>query len=112
MRLKPHPLRSGRSAKFTVKSLPSDAVVYQRTDEFSELTVPTALRNRHSTKAGVWARICVLEGRLRYRIHCEEPEEHILSPDSSGVVEPEVLHAVEPLGRVRFFVEFLRRGEA
>ncbi len=95
-----------------MRSLPSDVVVYQRTDEFSELTVPAALRKRHSTKAGVWARIRVLEGRLRYRILCQDPEEHVLSPSSVGVVEPEVMHEVEPLGAVRFFVEFLRRGEA
>ena len=86
-------------------------MVYQRTDEFSELTIPAGLKKRHSTKTGVWARICVLEGRLRYRIHCQDPEEHVLSPDFAGIVEPEVLHEVEPLGAVRFFVEFLRRGE-
>jgi hypothetical protein len=32
----------------------------------------------------------------------------VLSPDTPGVVEPEVPHEVEPLGGVRFFVEFLR----
>ena len=35
-------------------------------------------------------------------------EEHVLGPGVEGVVEPEVPHEVEPLGPVRFFVEFLR----
>ena len=54
-------------AESTVRALPSDAAVYQRTDEFSAVTLPGALRKRHSTKAGVWARICVLEGRSEGR---------------------------------------------
>jgi tellurite resistance-related uncharacterized protein len=91
-----------------VKTLPPDVSAYQRTREFTEATVPDALRRRHTTKPGVWARIQVLEGSLRYRILEPVPEEHVLSPERFGVVEPEVPHEVEPLGTVRFFVEFLR----
>jgi tellurite resistance-related uncharacterized protein len=54
----------------------------------------------------------VLAGSLRYRILGPEPEEHLLSPERVGIVEPERLHEVEPLGEVRFFVEFLRRPES
>jgi tellurite resistance-related uncharacterized protein len=91
-----------------LKTLPPDVAPYQRTREFSEATLPAALLSRHTTKPGVWARICVLEGSLRYRILEPVPEEHVLSPGLPGVVEPEVPHEVEPLGRVRFYVEFLR----
>jgi tellurite resistance-related uncharacterized protein len=91
-----------------VKSLPSNVVPYRRTREFNEATVPAALRRRHTTKAGVWGRICVLEGALRYRILEPVLEEHTLSVERHGIVEPEVPHEVEPLGAVRFFVEFLR----
>ncbi len=91
-----------------MKPLPPDLVPYQRTPEFSEATVPAGLRRRHATKAGVWGRICVLDGSLRYRILEPEPEEHELVSGRDGVVEPEIPHEVEPLGEVRFFVEFLR----
>jgi tellurite methyltransferase len=91
-----------------VKTLPDAVRPYRRTAEFSESSVPPALRGRHTTKPGVWARIHVLEGSLRYRILAPEPEEHVLTPDSPGIVAPEVPHEVEPVGRVRFFVEFLR----
>ena len=91
-----------------MKSLPPDVAPYRRTPEFTETTVPDALRRRHTTKAGVWGRIQVLEGELRYRILEPQREEHVLSPERPGVVEPEVPHEVEPLGRVRFYVEFLR----
>ena len=92
-------------------TLPPDVVAYQRTREFSESTIPNSLRSRHTTKRGVWGSIRVVEGALRYRILAPHPEEHVLSPDRPGVVEPDVPHEVEPLGEVRFYVEFLRRPE-
>jgi tellurite resistance-related uncharacterized protein len=91
-----------------VKSLPFRAEAYRRTAEFTESTIPDGLRRRHTTKPGVWGRIAVLEGSLRYRILEPEVEEHVLTPGHPGVVEPGVAHEVEPLGAVRFFVEFLR----
>ena len=94
-----------------MRSLPPDVEVYRRTREFSEATLPDGLRHRHATARGVWGRIRVVEGRLRYRILEPEPREQVLSPELPGVVEPGVPHEVEPLGAVRFFVEFLRVPE-
>lgn len=91
-----------------MKNLPNDVVSYKRTPEFSEDSVPKGLLNAHQTKAGTWGKIVVLEGALRYRILEPETEVTDLTPDRYGVVEPTVLHDVEPLGSVRFFVEFYR----
>ena len=91
-----------------MKPLPTNVVAYKRTAEFTEATVPAGLLRSHTTKSGVWGRICVVEGRLRYRILEPVVEEHVLTPGSDGVVEPEVPHEVAPSGPVRFFVEFLR----
>ena len=91
-----------------MKSIPANAVTYHRTPEFSESTIPRALQSRHSTKRNVWGRICVVRGHLRYRILEPTLEEHTLSPQQHGVVEPQVHHEVEPIGQVRFYVEFLR----
>lgn len=90
--------------------LPAGASPYRRTDTFTEETVPAALRRSHSTKDGVWGLIHVLEGRLAYRI-CDPrrlAHETVLEPGAPGVVEPTILHEVEPLGPVRFYVEFHR----
>ena len=92
-----------------MKSLPADVAAYRQTPEFDEHTTPEALRRSHETKPGVWGRICVLQGSLRYRILEPQSEEHVLSPARVGIVEPEVPHEVEPLGEVRFYVEFLRQ---
>lgn len=88
--------------------LPSSFVAYQRTDEFTEASVPAALRRDHTTKTGVWARIIVLEGRLRYRVPSLDVDS-VLSPECEpGIVVPAVPHSVEPVGAVRFYVEFLK----
>lgn len=95
--------------------LPPDVRPYRRTPEFTESSVPKALLGAHTTKAGAWALIHVLEGSLRYRI--EDPRREasvavLTTQTPPGVVEPTIVHSVEPLGPVRFYVEFYRGGEA
>ncbi len=87
---------------------PEGFVPYKRTPEFTEVTIPAGLLNDHSTKAGVWARIHVQDGRLRYRIPSLGLEQ-VLDASIPGTVLPAVLHNVAPEGYVRFFVEFYRR---
>lgn len=88
--------------------LPESVSPYKRTAEFDESSIPAGLLRSHSTAAGVWGRIVVLEGELLYRILEPEPSEHLLTAASHGVVTPQRRHEVEPRGRVRFYVEFLR----
>ena len=91
--------------------LPEELRPYKRTASFTEATVPAALLNDHSTKDGAWGLIRVEQGQLRYLV--TDPRrpsgERLLTPNGEpGVVEPTVLHRVEPIGEVRFHVEFLR----
>ena len=55
----------------------------------------------------MWAKIVVGDGRLRYCVEALNADIE-LSHDRVGIVVPEVLHRVEPLGAVRFYVEFYR----
>lgn len=87
------------------ETLPEGVEAYRRTDEFTEQTLPAGLRRNHSTKAGVWALIHVLEGRLRYVVPNWNYDE-VLEPGVKGIVAPQIEHFVEPLGSVRLFVEF------
>lgn len=87
--------------------LPAHFIAYQRTAEFSETSLPAGLRRRHATRAGVWGRIRVQAGRLRYCIEGSGTTVD-LSAGEVGIVVPEVEHHVEPLGPVRFLVEFYR----
>jgi tellurite resistance-related uncharacterized protein len=97
----------------TTNSLPPGLAPYKRTPEFTGDSVPAGLLRSHSTKDGVWGLIHVAEGRLAYRVTDARraASERILTPESEpGVVEPTILHEVEPLGPVRFHVEFHRAG--
>lgn len=85
---------------------PDDLVAYKRTPEFSSEAFPAGLAKDHSTKQGVWGRIHVLEGTLRYIVQEPEVREFMLTPDVAGIVVPEMLHHVAAQGHVRFFVEF------
>lgn len=94
-------------------SLPPGLQPYKRTAIFTETTVPAGLLGDHATKDGVWGLIRVEHGELRYAITDprRDPSTQILTPSGApGLVEPTILHRVEPLGAVRFYVEFLRGG--
>jgi tellurite methyltransferase len=88
--------------------IPDDFEAYRKTVEFNEQTIPQSLRRNHSTKPGVWAKIHVIEGKLIYRVGALDASFQ-LSLDTPGVVIPEIGHHVEPIGPVRFFVEFYKR---
>ena len=73
--------------------------------------MPAALQRQHTTKAGAWALIHVLEGKLLYRI-LEPLSETVLEPGKPGVVQPRQPHEVQLAGPVRVYVEFYARPEA
>jgi len=81
---------------------------YRSTAVFDETTLPAALRREHSTKAGVWGVIRVIEGSLRLQF-VDGGEDQVLTPDRPGLVRPEQVHRVEPMGRMRMQVDFYDR---
>ncbi len=91
-----------------MKAFPEGVAAYVRTATFSSRTIPERLLKSHRTRAGTWAKIIIVEGRLCYRILEPELREFDLSPERYGVVEPQVPHEVEAMGDVRFYVEFYR----
>lgn len=95
------------------EALPEGMTAYRRTPAFTEITIPNGLLRAHSTKAGTWGLIHVLEGALVYRVLDDRRTavERRLEPGAApGVVEPEILHEVAPQGSVLFYVEFFRSG--
>lgn len=97
-----------------MRELPGGLRSYKRTATFTEASVPAGLLKDHSTKDGTWALIQVEQGALRYLVTDDRrpPSERILTPEAEpGVVEPTILHRVEPMGAVRFYVEFFHQDE-
>lgn len=88
--------------------LPKTVSKYKETNHFNEVTVPKGLLKDHSTAKNVWGKINILEGEIEYTI-CKNPVEVVLlDREKSGIVEPEQLHFIKPLGKVLFYVEFYR----
>jgi len=88
--------------------LPTDFAPYKRTDIFTAQSIPKALTANHSTKAGVWGLLHVVEGQLRYVVEPPLAREIIVVPGEPAVIVPEVLHRVILDDNASFFVEFHR----
>lgn len=94
-------------AESPVRVLPHGVAAYSQTREFDHDSVPAGLLADHTTKAGTWGRLEVLEGALWLafadgRVRC--------TPEQPGVIPPQEPHQVELDGPVRFRVVFLRDG--
>jgi tellurite resistance-related uncharacterized protein len=85
----------------------SGARPYKSTPVFDEVSLPAGLRRDHSTKAGVWGVIRVLEGELLFE---REGETRTLTPATPARILPEEKHRVEPLGPMRMRVDFYDIG--
>lgn len=81
------------------------AAPYRSTPVFDQETLPAGLRANHSTKAGVWGLIRVIEGRLRLT-YVDPPSEVTLAAGEAGIVQPEQVHFVTPLGAMKMQVDF------
>ena len=84
---------------------PDEIRMYKRTPDFDQHSVPRGLQTDHQTRAGVWGRIVIEDGSLRY--HVDQKDVHRdLAAHTAGVIVPQLVHRVEITGDVRFFVEF------
>ena len=88
--------------------LPEHVAVYKQTRVFDFATTPRGFLEDHSTRANVWGRLKVLEGRLTYTILEPVEEVHQLLSGESGIITPEQRHRVALEEGTRFFVEFLK----
>ncbi len=89
---------------------PEGMVSMHRTPIFENATIPKALLSDHSTKAGVWAKVTVLQGQLRYIVEAPVAQTFLLTPETPGLVAPEIKHYIEPDGDVRFYVELFKKS--
>lgn len=91
------------------RELPADVQAYKKTPEFTERSIPPGLLREHSTKAGVWGVINVVQGALLYTLNPPYECQLLVRAGETAVVVPEMLHSVMAQGAVRFYVEFYRR---
>ena len=87
-------------------SLPPGSVLDRTTAEFDEHTVPGGLLRDHRIAAGVWGRLVVRSGALRFGFG--DDAEFEVAAGEAVVIPPDQMHHVAVDGAVRFVVEFHR----
>ena len=90
------------------EKLPAGLVSYARSPEFTPKNLPAKLQAAHSTKAGTWGLLHVLEGTVRYQLEPPHEGEQLVRAGDNVVIESGVLHRVAFVVPGRFFVEFYR----
>lgn len=90
-------------------SLPDGLELARTTDEFDERTVPTGLLRNHRVATGVWGRLVVRSGALRFGFG--DDDEIDVAAGESVVIPPDRVHHVAVDGPVRFAVEFHRPAD-
>ena len=90
--------------------LPGGLTVLRTTAVWDEQTVPTALRRAHRVPSGTWGRLRVEQGTVRFVAATSPPIDVRVEAGGAQPIPPDVEHHVEPVGAVRFAVEFLGRG--
>lgn len=88
---------------------PPDGLYLVRTSAvWDQATMPAGLRRSHRLAAGVWGRIAVRSGRLRFHADTEPALDLIIDEDRVQYIPPEVTHSVEPVDAVAFTIDFMR----
>jgi tellurite methyltransferase len=92
--------------------LPEGLHLVRTSPVWDELNMPRGLLRAHRVASGTWGRIVVQDGRLLFTASTEPAIEVELVSGSSQAIPPDVEHSVQPLGPVRFSVEFfaMERG--
>lgn len=90
--------------------MPDGLSPIQRTPVFENESIPNALLSEHSTKAGIWAQIVVLKGSIRYVVQPPVSQTFILDETHPGTVAPQILHHIEPVGDVQFYVQLYKKS--
>ena len=88
--------------------LPDGVEKYAESPLFNEETVPEKLTSEHDLKAGVWGKLCVIDGSLEYHLPGEAHRSQLLKAGEHAVIEPQQVHFVKPVRNVQFKVEFYR----
>ena len=87
--------------------LPDGLRLARTTPEFTAETVPDGLLAAHQVADGVWGVLRVRAGSVTF-VAEESGEQRQLEAGAAQLIEPGLLHHVEPSDDARFVVEFHR----
>jgi tellurite resistance-related uncharacterized protein len=88
--------------------LPPGAELVRTTSTFTESSVPAGLLRAHRVADGVWARLVVAEGCVRFVFEDEPYDRRVVQAGDAFVIPPGRPHRVDIDGPVAFALEFYR----
>jgi tellurite resistance-related uncharacterized protein len=91
--------------------LPAGREAYGRSPDFTPDNLPARLQTAHSTKAGTWGLLHVLEGKILYQLEAPFEGNQLAAAGEKIVIASQVPHHVKFVEPGRFFVEFYRSPE-
>jgi tellurite resistance-related uncharacterized protein len=89
-------------------ALPTGVSLTRTTPVFDQDSVPAGLMAAHRIAAGVWGRLIVHAGTLRFVFEDATDRPHEIGTGGALVIPPDRPHHIEIDGPVRFAVEFYR----
>lgn len=90
------------------RTLPPAVRHYSTSPLFTDVTVPEKLTGLHRTKPGVWGRLVVEQGTLRFMEPGPPKRDVAVSEGEEIIIAPELPHRVAIAGPVSFLIEFHR----
>jgi tellurite resistance-related uncharacterized protein len=93
------------------QTLPAGLVSYARSPDFTPTNLPAQLQAAHSTKAGTWGLLHVLEGKVLYQLEQPNHDEKLAGAGETVVIEATVRHHVAFVEPGRFYIEFYRSAD-
>lgn len=86
-------------------NLPDNVKAVKQTKAFDQNNIPAGLLNEHQLNTDTWGKIHILDGKLILQF-LDSGDFEVLSKDRPGIVPPNVVHKVNALEDVTFYVEF------
>lgn len=91
--------------------LPAGLELTRTTPSFGEHTVPAGLLSAHRVAEGVWGRLVVTSGSVRFVFEDGSAMPTTIGTGEFQVIPPARTHHLELVGPVAFHVEFHRRPD-
>ena len=92
--------------------MPDGFEAYGRSPEFTPETLPAKLQSAHSTKAGTWGLLHILEGEVLYQLEAPRQGECRARAGDTIVIEDAVPHHVSFTEPGRIYIEFYRKRDS
>lgn len=80
---------------------------YKKTPIFNAQNVPKAILEKHNTKEGVWGKLVVLSGTLKF-VDLENGKELVLGKGEFQIIEPTKWHKLILIENPEFYIEFFK----